>query len=112
MKINQQALNPASEEPRHFYAYCCFGWATADSAAGAAEKLVNAFKYDFPGMEDGTQDDTAAKFWVIRVDLPGDSTYHISHFVPVVDKQKLEYVVEATFAESDELLEALRTSAF
>ena len=91
----------------HYYAFCIFGWCTAPSAKEVAEKMITNFKYDFPGMEDGSQNDEHAKFWVIRVDLPEIVTYDISFFEPVIDKESKTYVVDCPFSESDELLKAL-----
>jgi len=91
----------------HYYAFCAFEWCTAASAKEAAEKMITNFKYDFPGMDDGTQNDEYAKFWIIRVDLPEFTTYDISDFEPVVNTDAKTYVVECPFSESDELLKAL-----
>lgn len=68
----------------HYYAFCIFGWCTAPSAKEVAEKMITNFKYDFPGMEDGSQNDE-----------------------PVIDKESKTYVVDCPFSESDELLKAL-----
>jgi len=99
MKIKTESVNVEPSAEHHFYAYCVYGWATSSTAHGALSSLVEAFDHNFSFL---------TVIYVIKVDLPESSEYDINMFVPVVDKDKLEYVVETSFNEVDEALKTLR----
>lgn len=85
------------ENEHHYYACFACGWATADTAAHAIEKLVNRFRRDFTPIVKNQQKEGSpgGYIWTCRVHAPEGASYPIEFYQPknVETDEHQEYYV-------------------
>lgn len=73
-----------SKQGFHYFASFALGWAVADTAEEAVDKLVRGFEPDVKRAIANLQreGDPGLYMWTVRVELPKDADYKINFYQP------------------------------
>ena len=72
------------EGPKHYFASCAFGWATAETRDAAIRKLVNAFHEEYKRSVPNAhkEGEPGSYLWSCEVHGPSDAKYSIEFYAP------------------------------